>query len=237
MTKEWHTNFLRGRMGMALRLGYCSIPFSQEQAMSLRRDKKPDVAVVPGYLLSTHRSRRRMGSIILGPGGEEKGVRVVGGEGAEGGDGDMISRWGYNNSARVGYVNEENDWLGQSREHIGAVGQCWNIDLYHSTHELSSNIYYNIEHRLFITLLTNPRDFVFHSRHTQTLDRDLVGMLRASSMRNEGVLLWVHVLLGLSLAKCDLFWPETISQEPSVGFDLGLTYGFSSPTSNFGEHY
>jgi hypothetical protein len=36
-------------MAEALRLGYCSIPFSQEQAMSLRRDKKRDVPVAPGY--------------------------------------------------------------------------------------------------------------------------------------------------------------------------------------------
>ncbi|TVY14095.1 NEDD8-conjugating enzyme-like protein [Lachnellula arida] len=49
MTKEWHTSFLRDRMGVALQLGYCAIPFSQEQAMSLRRDREPGVPVVPGY--------------------------------------------------------------------------------------------------------------------------------------------------------------------------------------------
>jgi hypothetical protein len=48
MNKEWFTKFLQERMQVAWNIGYFGMPLTQEQAMSLRRDKEPNIDVMPG---------------------------------------------------------------------------------------------------------------------------------------------------------------------------------------------
>ncbi|KUJ12345.1 uncharacterized protein LY89DRAFT_699675 [Mollisia scopiformis] len=48
MPKEWVCQFLRDRMKDAIRLGYCGMSLTQGQAMTLRREKEPNIAVAPG---------------------------------------------------------------------------------------------------------------------------------------------------------------------------------------------
>ncbi|KAG4443345.1 hypothetical protein IFR05_001134 [Cadophora sp. M221] len=43
MPKEWFSGFLKARMQAAIAKGYCSVPFNQQQAMYLRREKETDV--------------------------------------------------------------------------------------------------------------------------------------------------------------------------------------------------
>ncbi|KAI9054056.1 hypothetical protein LZ554_001227 [Drepanopeziza brunnea f. sp. 'monogermtubi'] len=49
-TKARFTGFLRERMQAAIAKGYVSIPFTQQQAMYLRKEKEPGVEVRPGML-------------------------------------------------------------------------------------------------------------------------------------------------------------------------------------------
>ena len=48
MNKEWVTKFLKERQNAAVTMGYCSIPLTQGQAMYLRAEVEPNIAVVPG---------------------------------------------------------------------------------------------------------------------------------------------------------------------------------------------
>lgn len=46
--KDWWCTFLKERMKMAWRIGYCGMPLNQGQAMSLRREREPNIAVQLG---------------------------------------------------------------------------------------------------------------------------------------------------------------------------------------------
>jgi hypothetical protein len=51
-SKEWFCAFLKERIKAAVTSGYCAWPLTQGQAMSLRRDKEPDVAQAPGVFFA-----------------------------------------------------------------------------------------------------------------------------------------------------------------------------------------